>query len=191
MEFDRPFHHLALDIFGKELEPAISLNALDRKRLFLHDALKKGQRALCVLGSINAKNLTPAAIIDRRELINSGHNFADIHLHALTWDGTRRFSNARTTQARLFKALRPVPNERAMDGIERERQVMLTDELIAQTLHAKATLATQIEDESVRRGVDFARSGPQWRSALFDETAASPRHRDTEPITFEGPQRHV
>jgi hypothetical protein len=113
-----------LDIFDKELEPTISLNALDRKRYFLHDALKKGQRALCVSASINAKNLRPTAIIYRRELINSGRNFADVHLHALTWDGTRIFSNALTTQARLFKALRPVPNEHAMDGIERERQAI-------------------------------------------------------------------
>jgi hypothetical protein len=45
-------------------------------------------------------------------------------LHALTWDGTRIFSNALTTQVRLFKALRPVPNEHAMDGIERERQAI-------------------------------------------------------------------
>src|SRR5271166_5911979 len=38
-ELDRPFHQPALDIFGKELETAISLNALDRKRHFLAWAL--------------------------------------------------------------------------------------------------------------------------------------------------------
>ena len=140
-EFDRPFHHPALDIFSKELESAIGLDALDRKRHLLYDAPKKGQRALCVSPWINAKNLVAAAIIDRRILKNSGRDFADVHLHPLAWDGTRIFPDALTMPACRFKMLDAMPNEHAMDGVERQRQAMLADELIAQPLHAKATRA--------------------------------------------------
>ena len=46
---------------------------------------------------------------------------------------------------------------------------MLADEFIAQPFHAKATRATQIEDEGFHLDIDFARSGPQRSPALFDE----------------------
>ena len=109
-----------MDIFGKELEPAISLNALDRKRHFLHDALKEGQSALCISSWINAKYLVAATIIDRRVLINPRRDFADAHLHAVAWDGTRILPGALTTEARLIKMLGAMPNEDAMNGVERQ-----------------------------------------------------------------------
>ena len=68
-----------------------------------------------------------------------------------------------------------MPNEHAMDGVERQRQAMLADELIAQPLHAKATRAAQIEDEGFRLIADFARSGSERRPALFDEPGFAER----------------
>ena len=68
-----------------------------------------------------------------------------------------------------------MPNEHAMDGVERQRQAMLADELIAQPLHAKAARAAQIEDEvsvslptlraAARSGALLCSTSPAWPSA--------------------------
>ena len=120
-ELDRPFHQPALDIFGKELKTAISLDALDRKRHFLHDAFKEGQSAFGISSWINAENLVAATIIDRRVLINAGRDFADVHLHAVARNGTRVLSDALTTEAALLKMLHAIPNEHAMNSVEGKR----------------------------------------------------------------------
>jgi hypothetical protein len=51
-------------------------------------------------------------------MIDSGRNFADVHLHAVTWDGTRILPGALTTEARLIKMLCVMPNENAINGVE-------------------------------------------------------------------------
>ena len=46
---------------------------------------------------------------------------------------------------------------------------MLADEFVAQSLHAKAARATQIEDAGIHLDIDFTRGGLQRSPALFDE----------------------
>ena len=52
---------------------------------------------------------------------------------------------------------------------------MLADELVAQPLHAKATRATQIEDDGFHLDIDFARGRPQRSPALFDQPGLAER----------------
>jgi len=56
----------------REFEHTISLNAPHRKRHFLHDTLKEGQRALYTSFLLNAKNLVAATIVDHRVSTNPG-----------------------------------------------------------------------------------------------------------------------
>jgi hypothetical protein len=49
-----------------------------------------------------------------------GIDCTDVHLHAVAWDGTRILPGALTTEARLIKMLGAMPNEDAMNGVERK-----------------------------------------------------------------------
>ncbi len=63
---------IAIGHLRREFEHTISLNALYRKRHFLHDTLKDGQSVLYTSFLPNAKNLVAATIVDHSVSTNPG-----------------------------------------------------------------------------------------------------------------------
>jgi hypothetical protein len=47
------------------------------------------------------------------------YDFTDVHLYAVPWDGARIFSSSFAALRRLLEIPFAMPNEHAMDGIER------------------------------------------------------------------------
>src|SRR5215217_7793731 len=110
---------LKLTMPGEELAPAIGLDALDRERHLLNEALQKIEGVGARGAAVDAEHLVAAAIVDRRVLVDARPDLTDVHLDAIAWDGTAVAACSLAPPARSLQNLLAVPDECPMDRIER------------------------------------------------------------------------
>lgn len=145
-ELDPPGLQLLLDRVGEELLTAIGLNALDRERHLLDDLFEKCQCAGRGPAGKETQHLEARAVVDGGVLIEAGADLADIDLDAVARDGTTVALDALPPQQPTFQMALAVPDEDLVDGVERQFDVVLADELDPQALHPEPTLPAQVED---------------------------------------------
>lgn len=130
-ELDPPVAQLVLHLVGEELLSAIGLNALNGKRHGRAQLPQKGNRVGGSLAREDAGDLPAGAIVDCSVLIDAGGNLADIDLNAIAGHRPTVSLAALAAQAGPLQQVLAVPNQNLVDGVEREPQAMLADQLVA------------------------------------------------------------
>jgi hypothetical protein len=80
-------------------------------------------------------------------MVHARADFADVHLHPITRHGAARAELASDPPPRRREHLLAVTDEQAVDGVERQRQIVLTDEFIAELLDPELAVASEAEDQ--------------------------------------------
>lgn len=79
--------------------------------------------------------------------VHARADFADVHLHPIARHRSTIAELSSDAPPRPLEHLLAVTDEHAMDGVERQRQIVLTDELIAELLDPELAVAPEAEDQ--------------------------------------------
>ena len=109
----------------------------------LDDPFQKAEGVGARGAAIDAEHLVAAAIVDRGVLVDAWPDFTDVHLDAVTGDRAAVASFALAPPSRPLQHLLAMTDERPMDGVEGQRQIVLPDQLIAQLFDPEPPLSAQ------------------------------------------------
>jgi hypothetical protein len=155
-ELDAPSLQLLLDLVGEELLTAVGLDALHGERHFLEHLLEEGQAVGGGAARVEAEDLEARAVVDRGVLVEAGADLADVDLHPVAG---YRAAVALGALAAEWASLQPalaVADEDLVDGVERQLERVLADELDAQPLDPELALAAERQDERFLGRSDLA-----------------------------------
>jgi hypothetical protein len=127
-----------------------------------------------------------AAIVEGRVLIDSRPDLADVHLDALPRDRPAVTPLTLSPAARPLEDLFIVSEENSMKGIERQDNLVLSDQFIAELFHAQAALSTQREDDCLLVREHLLSGEAMWSSAFLDEATLPtvPQRQNNQNAVF-------
>jgi hypothetical protein len=119
------------------------LNALDRERHLLDEPLQKVEGVGACGAAIDAERLVAAAIVDRGVLVDAKPDLADVHLDTVPGERAAVAACPLAPPARPLENLLVVADECPIDCVERQRQIVLPDQLIVQLFDAEPPLSAE------------------------------------------------
>jgi hypothetical protein len=115
-------------------------------------------------------------------LIDSGPDLADVYLDALPGNRSAVAPFALAPPARPLEDLFIVSSKNSMKGIERQDNLVLSDQFVAELFHAQAALSTQREDDRLLVREHFLSGKAMWSSAFLDEAGLALALKATPPF---------
>ena len=115
-------------------------------------------------------------------MIDSRPDLADIHLDAVPRNRPAVAPLALAPSARSLEDLFIVSDENSMKGIVRQDNLVLSDQFIAELLHAQATLSTQRKDDRLLVLEHLLSSKAMGSSAFLDEAGLTLALKATPPF---------
>src|SRR4051812_43053461 len=138
---------MLLDGHRKELEPPVGLDPLDGKGHLLDNPIEKIERVGCGPATVKAEHGVTRAVVNGCVLVGTWADLADLHLHAVAGHWSVVAGLSFDPSPGPLENLLPMADKHAMDRVERQRQIVLTDEFVAELLDPELALAAYPKDQ--------------------------------------------